>query len=105
MKIGMRNKPGEKHGKVRELWGAFLLLVLAVMCSATGVVYTTHKNRHLLNELHALEQQRNDLQVEWGRLLLEQSSLVSQGRIEDIARAELSMEVPDMGKVIVVNNE
>ena len=83
-------------------WLGYVAVMLAVMVSAVAVVYSTHKSRHLLNDLHQLEKQRNELQVEWGQLLLEQSSLVSQGRIEDIAIAELGMEVPVMENVVVV---
>jgi len=84
--------------------GLFCLLVLTSV-SATGVVYSTHKSRHLLNELQNLEQRRNALQVEWGQLLLEQSSLVSQGRIENLAIAELGMKIPDTENVVVVAGE
>ena len=59
----------------------------------------------MLNDLQALENQRNELQVEWGQLLLEQSSLVSQGRIEDIAVAELGMEIPAMKDIVVVKSD
>lgn len=84
--------------------GLFCLLVLTSV-SATGVVYSTHKSRRLLNELQNLEQRRNTLQVEWGQLLLEQSSLVSQGRIENLAIAELGMKIPDTENVVVVAGE
>lgn len=83
-------------------WTGFFVLVLVVMASACGVVWSTHKSRLLLNELQQLEKERNLLQVEWSRLLLEQSSLVSQGRIEDKAIAELEMVVPDMNEMVVV---
>lgn len=86
-------------------WAAFVVLVLAVMASSLGVVWSTHKSRQLLNELQQLEKRRNLLQVEWGQLLLEQSSLVSQGRIEDKAVAELDMVVPAMENVVVVKRE
>lgn len=89
----------------RKIWTCFVLLVLAVVYSATSVVYSTHKSRHLLNELQQLGKQRNDLQVEWGQLLLEQSSLISQGRIEDIAIADLGMEIPAMENVVVVASD
>ena len=103
MKKGTRNQQRSVPGKAgATLWAGFLVLVLAAGASACGVVWTTHKSRMLLNELQELEKRRNLLQVEWRRLLLEQSSLVSQGRIEDKAIAELEMVVPDMNKMVVV---
>ncbi|MDY6981464.1 MAG: cell division protein FtsL [Pseudomonadota bacterium] len=84
-----------------RFWMVFLVLLGAVTLSALSIVYTTFTSRHLLNELQALEKHRNKLQVEFGQLLLEQGSLVAQGRVEDTAIAELGMEVPDMNKVVV----
>jgi len=84
-------------------WAGLLVLVLAMVGSALGVVYSTQVSRQLLNELQGLEVRRNDLQEEWGRLLLEQSSLASQGRIEDKAMNELGLEAPAMDKVVVVH--
>src|SRR5690554_2036652 len=103
MKKAARNQQAGVSSKAgATVWAAFLALVLAAGTSACGVVWTTHKSRVLLNELQELEKRRNLLQVEWRRLLLEQSSLVSQGRIEDKAIAELEMVVPDMNKMVVV---
>jgi cell division protein FtsL len=88
-----------------RFWLAFAVLLVAATATALGVVYTTFTSRHLLNSLQDLEKQRNRLQVESTRLLLEQSSLVSQGKVEDTAIAELGMEVPDMNKVVVFKSD
>jgi len=84
-----------------RFWLLFGALVAASMLTALGVVYTTYTSRHLLNSLQDLEKSRNRLQVEWNQLLLEQGSLVAQGKVEDTAIAQLGMEVPDMNKVVV----
>ena len=102
-----QKRSGTREGREfsRASWLCLLALLAATTGSATGVVYTTHKSRHLLNELQQLERQRNDLQVEWGQLLLEQSSLVSQGRIEKLAITELGMKIPEPENVVVVTGE
>ena len=82
-----------------------VVLLILTTVSATGVIYLTHKSRYLLNELQQLERQRNNLQVEWGQLLLEQSSLVAQGRIENLAIAELGMKIPTVENVVVVTGD
>lgn len=87
------------------MWLGLVALLVVTTGSATGVIYSTHKSRHLLNELQQLEQQRNELQVEWGQLLLEQSSLVSQGRIENVAITELGMKIPASENVVVLSGE
>ena len=88
-----------------RFWLAFITLLGAVTLTALSVVYTTHTSRHLVNALQDLEKQRNRLQVEFGQLMLEQSSLVAQGKVEDTAIAELGMEVPDMNKVVVFTSD
>lgn len=82
-----------------------VVLLMLTTVSATGVIYSTHESRYLLNELRQLERQRNNLQVEWGQLLLEQSSLVAQGRIENLAIAELGMKIPTVENVVVVTGD
>ena len=100
-----------QQGQERErqieagLWLSFVGLLLLVTLSATGVIYSTHESRHLLNELQQLERERNGLQVGWGQLLLEQSSLVSQGRIENLAITELGMKIPLTENVVVVSSD
>jgi cell division protein FtsL len=88
-----------------RFWLTFAALLAAVCGSALGVIYTTYTSRHLLNALQQQEKERNDLQVEWGQLLLEQSSIVAQGKVEELAVAELNMEVPDMNKVVVFKGD
>ncbi len=84
------------------IWIVFFLSLILVCSSALGVVYAVNESRHLLNELQTLGNKRNSFQVEWGQLLLEQSSLVSQGRVEDIAIAELGMKIPAMENMVMV---
>lgn len=89
----------------RQFWLCFVLILAGITGTALGVVRTTFVSRHLLNDLQALEQQRNQLQVEWGQLLLEQGSLVTQGKVEDMAISQLGMEVPVMEHVVVLTSE
>ncbi len=105
-RISEAKSAGERAAEAGlRFWALFLVLLVAVTLTALGVVYTTFSSRHLLNSLQQLEKQRNRLQVEWGQLLLEQSSLVAQGKVEDTAIAELGMEVPDMNKVVVFKSD
>lgn len=109
MAAGKRVQKGGKDNREVVIsaasWCTLVALLAVTAGSAIGVIWSTHKSRHLLNELQKLEQQRNDLQVEWGQLLLEQSSLVSQGRIENLAIAELGMKIPATENVVVVTSD
>jgi len=102
----MKKKPAVRSKSVtfKAMLHLVLLLVVTTV-SATSVIYSTHKSRYLLNELQQLERQRNNLQVQWGQLLLEQSSLIAQGRIENLAIAELGMQIPAMENVVVVTGD
>ncbi len=75
---------------------------IAVVVSALGVIYSTHTTRQSFYELQSLEKQSNELQVEWGQLLLEKSTQAAQVRIERVAQKELGMVAPSLNAVVVV---
>lgn len=78
-----------------------LLLVIAVLASALGVVYATHENRMRYVQLQELNRARDKLDVEWGRLQLEQSTWATHGRIESVARKKLKMHSIDYGEAMI----
>lgn len=82
-------------------WALPLMSVL-VLVSALAVVYAKHQNRTLYAELAELQKQRDVMEVEWGRLQLEQSTWATHGRIEKIARQKLNMRNVDYDKVVIV---
>ncbi len=84
------------------LRGANLLLGLAVFISALGVVFTQHHARQLFVGWQGLQDARDELNVEWGRLQLEQSTWSTHGRIETVARDKLNMQIPPAGAVVIV---
>ncbi|WP_127478905.1 cell division protein FtsL [Sulfurivermis fontis] len=78
------------------------LLAGAVFATALGVVYTQHQARKSFVELQALQAIRDELNIEWGRLQLEQSTWATHGRIEMIARDKLEMMIPPPDAVVLV---
>ncbi len=78
------------------------LLSAAVFSSALGVVYTQHQARKSFVELQALQGVRDELNIEWGRLQLEQSTWATHGRIEVMAREKLDMMIPPPAAVVLV---
>ena len=80
---------------VAALWFAALAVGL-------GCVYTRHQARVLFVELQQLAATRDALDIEWGRLRIEQSALATHGRIDQIARARLNMIEPDPERVPLV---
>lgn len=86
-------------------WPAIVvgLLVALVMGSALGVVYTTYETRQLFIRLEHLDAQRDALNIEWGRLELEQSVWSAHSRVERIARSKLDMVMPDSSDTVYVS--
>lgn len=76
--------------------------ILLVAC-ALAVVTARHQARKLFVELQALEKQSRQLDIEWGRLQLEQSTWAKHSLIEKVASEHLQMAVPDLRRIEVVN--
>jgi cell division protein FtsL len=79
-----------------------LVLLLAIVVTAVGIVYSKHKGRKLFIELQLLGNERDSMDVEWGRLQLEQSTLTTQGQVEQAARDELGMVTLSAGNMVIV---
>ncbi len=71
-----------------------LMLLTAVLASAIGVVWTRHESRVLFVNLTALQNQRDELNIEYGKLELEQATYAEPRRIDDEARQKLGMVDP-----------
>ena len=80
-------------------------LIVLVLASAIGLIYSKHQNRKLFVELQRLKHQVTELDTEWGQLQLEQSAWTDHGRIEQIARDRLLMKQPDPSKVVFISHE
>jgi cell division protein FtsL len=79
-----------------------MILLIITFVSAISVVYVKHYNRKLFVEVQQLEKQRDDMDVEWGKLQLEQNTWATHARIERIAREKLQMITPDSKDVIYI---
>jgi cell division protein FtsL len=77
-------------------------LWLGVLGSSLGVIYAKHEARSRFNELQQLTQQRDDLDIEWGQLQLEQSTWATHGRVERVARDDLRMVIPQASDLRIV---
>ena len=75
---------------------AILLALLVVF--ALGMVTSQHKARKYFVELQAEKDKAQQMEVEWGQLQLEQSTLALPARVEKIAR-RMQMQMPQ-GKQI-----
>ncbi|GAB2587666.1 cell division protein FtsL [Dyella jejuensis] len=73
---------------------SLLLLLAAVMITAIAVVWTRHQSRVLFVQLTQLQSQRDELNIEYGQLELEQATWAEPRRIDEEARTKLGMFMP-----------
>lgn len=76
---------------------AFAVLVvlgIAVVASAVAVVDARQENRRLFVSLTQLEAQRDELDIEFGQLQLEQATWADTARVEQVARGDLGLVFP-----------
>ena len=78
------------------------VLLVASIATAIGVVYARHQHRLLFVELSRLEKARDELNIEFGRLQLEQATVAESTRVDQVARLRLGMMFPEVGDVVVV---
>lgn len=77
-------------------------LAFAAFASAVAKVYVVHLNRTSFAELQQLRVQRDEMDIEWGRLQIEQAAWSTHSRIEQIAAQRLSMRMPAPEQVVIV---
>ncbi len=77
-------------------------LLLIVVFSAFSVIYFTHLNRQTTSALEQMLSERDELDIEWRNLLLEQNSLAEHSAIESRARNTLNMRRPDADSEIII---
>jgi len=82
----------------------FLLavLLLGIVGTAIAVVYERYHHRQLFVELTRLESERDELNIEFGRLQLEQATWAQANRIDQVARERLGMKFPEAEDIVVV---
>ena len=80
-----------------------LSLLALVMVSALSLVYSKHQSRKLFVEVQQLQKQIDELDIDWGRLQLEQSAWSAHSRIERIARKRLNMKPPAANEIVYIS--
>jgi len=78
-------------------------MIFVVLASAVAVIEAKHESRKRFVALQVLEKARDQMNVEWGQLQLEQGTWATNSRVERIAREQLHMVIPKMEDVVIVN--
>jgi cell division protein FtsL len=89
------------------LSGKVLVMVVAVLWvgalgSAAGAIYCKHRAREMFIELEQLNARRDNIEIEWGQLQLEQSSWSTQAFVERVATTKLHMAMPPPKEIEIV---
>lgn len=82
--------------------GLCLPLAIAVVASAVWVTAVKHQARQSFIELEALNREHDRLQVDWGRLQLEESAWAAHPRIEALARERLGLDMPSSQQLVML---
>ena len=82
-----------------------VVLVVAIVATALGVVLSKHQSRKEFLELQRLQALRDQMDVDWGRLLLEEGAWSAHGRVESVARRQLGMRIPAAADVLIVRRK
>ena len=78
------------------------VLIFANVASAIAVVYARHEHRQLFIGFKQLVRERDELNIDFGRLQLEQATWAESNRIDQVARNKLGMVFPQADETVVV---
>lgn len=79
------------------------ILTATVFVIAITVVALRHEGRLLAGQFQSLQGERDALNIEWGKLLLEEGAWSEHRRIESLARTRLGMTTPDAKGIVVID--
>jgi len=81
----------------------YAVLVALVFASAMMVVFQVFEYRHDYRDLSAYMRERDDLNAEWGRLLIEQQTFGATAQIGSRAVTQLRMFSPPATQTVVIS--
>ncbi len=79
-----------------------MLLIVLVTGSAMTVVYVKHESRILFAELRKVQKKQDEMVIQWSRLQLQNSTLVTQANVESMARKKLGMILPEDIQIVTL---
>ena len=79
-----------------------ITLVFAVVGSGIAVVHAKYQSRQLFVALQDLRRDRDNLDMDWGRLQLELGTVGNPALMEKLARSRLDMRMPRPADVVVL---
>jgi cell division protein FtsL len=81
---------------------AAVALWAVVLLSSAGAIYCKFRARQLFVQLEQLSTQRDNLDIQWGQLQLEQSAWSTHAFVESVAGKKLHMTMPAPKDIVIV---
>ena len=81
----------------------YAVLLALVFISAMMVVFQVFEYRHDYRDLSAFNREKDDLNAEWGRLLIEQQTFGATAQIGTRAVTQLRMYSPPVAQTVVIS--
>ena len=82
---------------------AYVILLVLVFISAMMVVFQVFEYRHDYREMSSFMRERDDLNAEWGRLLIEQQTFGATAQIGTRAVTQLRKYSPPAAQTVVIS--
>lgn len=101
MKTEVVAKKTEKKAMKKII--TYIILLILVFVSAIMVVFQVFEYRHDYRELSSFTREKDDLNAEWGRLLIEQQTFGATAQIGTRAVTQLRMYSPPAGQTVVIS--
>jgi len=85
--------------------GRTVLLAVLVLVSALALSWVRFAGREAFIDWQKLQHERDGLNIEWQKLVIEQATWSVPRRVETVARDELAMHPPAPDEIVVLNAE
>lgn len=95
------SQPRRAVALTREVLG-LSLLVMIMLASAISVIYVKNYERQLFSQYEYSQRDAQKMHVEWGQLLLEESTWATPARVQALAKRHFGMQVPKPGNSFMV---
>jgi cell division protein FtsL len=79
-----------------------LVLAVGVVASGVWIVEVEHRSRQLFIQSEALSRELEEIEIDWGRLQIEQSTHGAHSLVETVARKRLQLVEPSGDQLAVV---
>ncbi len=87
--------------KIKQLAITIVLMILTLFV-IVNYIYLQHKSRNQFVALQELINEESDLNADWGRLQIEQSTYVNNSKIVAQAKKQLGMKLPEKEQILSI---